>query len=192
MKTFLRPQASLRPYATLEGENSASGWPRSLTDLSPAVEAPTMSACSHTRCSYPCFSRSSSSLAFFKRWRFSHLQEKHKGIHKTISLTWQELPVLKKQQSNHVSTGGGKSNFQLGVEKPKLFQRSVSHHKPSEWLRRWRELSKPITKWRSNPRLPSTLNKKIVLILLLHVVYVLPPFLHCSRMPVIRVYQLIC
>ena len=164
MKAFLRPQASLRPYAKLEGESSASGRPRSLTDLSPAVEVTTMSACSHTRCSYPCFSRSSSSLAFFKRWRFSHLQEKHKGIHKTMSLTWQELPVLKKQQSNRVSTGGGKSNFQLGVEKPKLSQRSVSHHKPSDWLRRWREFSKPITKWRSNPRLPSTLNKKIVLI----------------------------
>ena len=42
MKAFLRPQTSLRPYAKLEGENSASGRPRSLTDLSPAVEAPTM------------------------------------------------------------------------------------------------------------------------------------------------------
>ena len=40
MKAFLRPQASLRPYATLEGENSAIDRPRSLTDLSPAVEAP--------------------------------------------------------------------------------------------------------------------------------------------------------
>ena len=117
MKAFLRPQASLRPYATLEGENPASGRPRSLTDLSPAVEAPKMSACSHTRCSYPCFSRSSSSLAFFNRWRFSHLQEKHKGIHKTVSLTWQELPVLKKQQSNRVSTRGGYSNFLIGCRK---------------------------------------------------------------------------
>lgn len=163
MKAFLRPQASLRPYAMLEGENSASGWPRSLTDLSSAVEAPTMSACSHTRCSYPCFSRSSSSLAFFKRWRFSHLQEKHKGIHKTTSLTWQELPVLKKQQSNRFYRRRLEQFFNWVSEKPKprLSQRSVSHHKPSDWLRRWRKFSKPITKWRSNPRLPSTLNKKL-------------------------------